>query len=119
MKGIKACIIATIITAIIICSCACAIPAGAEAERPEFYPKLTIVTNAQQLSDGSWLVTCHDQDGQDWAFYDDENTWKIGDLANCLMWTVGNTEETDEIIEVYFEGHTEDIDSFFQMFGWH
>lgn len=41
-----------------------------------------------------------------------------GDIVNLLMWNVSEHEKDNEIIEVYWEGYTEDISSFFQMNGW-
>ena len=118
MKGIKACIIATIITIIIICSCAYAIPAQAEAgSRPEFYPKLTIVVKVISVSNDLWIVECRDKDGHIWTFYDDELTWSKGDIANLLMWAINENKEEDEIIEVYWEGYTENITKWLQNNG--
>lgn len=117
MKTAKICIIATIITAIIICSCAYAMPAKAEAGRPEFYPKLTVVFNIEKVGN-LWIVYCIDKTQNIWSFYDDESTWETGDIANILMWATGENEEEDEVIEVYWEGHTENINLFFQINGW-
>lgn len=117
MKEARICIIATIITAIIICSCAYAMPAKAEAARPEFYPKLTVVFETEKVSD-YWIISCVDKSQNVWTFYDDEGTWEKGDIANLLMWTTGENEEDDEIIEVYWEGYIENINLFFQINGW-
>lgn len=108
MKKFRVCIIATIITAIIICSCALALPVQAEGVRPEFYPKLTIVVaNTPLEGTDFYIVDCIDKDGYKWSFFDDEGTWEPGDLANLLMWNMGaKSEEEDEIVEVYFEGTT-------------
>ncbi len=109
MKSTKVVIIATIITVILILSCAYALPIQAEAEaRPEFYPKLTIVVSVTQ-EDGLWIIECMDKNGDIWAFYDDEESWAIGDIANLLMMTVSNNIEEDEIIEVYWEGYIENF----------
>lgn len=119
MKEIKIITIAVIITIAIMLSCACAMPAHAEQDRGEFYPRLTVVVDREQIGEsGLWVVTCRDRNGNLWAFYDDEGEWDIGDVANLLMWNMGEHEEDDEIIEVYWEGYTEDVDSFFQMEGW-
>jgi len=119
MKEIKIIIIAVVITVAIMLSCACAMPACAEQDRGEFYPRLTVVVEKEQIGEsGLWVITCRDKGGNLWAFYDDGGEWDIGDIANLLMWNMGEHEEDDEIIEVYWEGYTEDIDSFFQMEGW-
>lgn len=116
MKEVKVAIIAVVITCVIIISCACAMPVYAE-ERPEFYPKLTVIFNS--VKDGDWwTVYCMDKSRNIWTFYDDEGEWDIGDIANLLMWNMGEREEDDEIIEVYWEGHTENLEMFFQLEGW-
>lgn len=105
MKTTKIAIIATIITIIIILSTAYAIPATAEADRGEFYPKLAVVTSYEQLGDtDEWLITCTDRDGHEWSFYGEKEDAHIGIMFNLLMWNIGETEEEDEIIEVYYEG---------------
>lgn len=119
MKEVKIITIAVIVTIAIMLSCACAMPAYAEQDKGEFYPRLTVVIEKEQIANtGLWLIYCQDKDGSVWAFYDDEGEWDVGDIANLLMWNVGEREEKDEIIEVYWEGYTEDIDSFFQIEGW-
>lgn len=116
-KQIHAIIIATIVTCAIIISCAYAMPAKAEARHPEFYPKLTIVFEAEKIED-YWVVYCIDKTQNIWSFYDDEGTWVKGDIANLLMWNLGEYEEDDEIVEVYWEGYTENLESFFKTLEW-
>lgn len=119
MKQTKVIIIATIVTITIIMSCACALPSGAEAaDRGEFYPKLTVVIETELVTPGFWVITCEDREGNFWVFYDDAGEWAIGDIANFLMWNMGEREEDDEIIEVYWEGYTENIEEFFYVTGW-
>lgn len=114
MKQFKVAIIATIITAVLIVSCANAM---AEA-RPEFYPKLVVVTDCQLVGGELWLVNSCDSTGNIWSFYDDKGEWCPGDIANLLMMTNNEFEEDDEIVEVYWEGYTESINQFFFMIGW-
>ena len=85
----------------------------AELDHGEMYPKLTVVIESTKVDD-LWLVSCRDREGNVWAFWDDEGTWAYGDIANLLMWDL----EEDEIIEVYWEGYTENIQLFFQTIGW-
>ena len=118
MKEVKIAAIATIITICLILSCAYAMPAHAE-NRPEFYPKLTVVAHTIRIEDHLWVVECQDKDGNIWGFYDDEHTWAEGDIANLLMMTVNEKEEEDEIVEVYREGYTENITEWLQNNGWH
>ena len=115
-KQIKTAIITTILVSIIIVSCAFTMPATAE-DRGEFYPKLTVIFKIERVDD-LWVVYCIDKTQNIWSFYDDENIWKKGDIANLFMWATGENEEEDEIIEVYWEGYTENINLFFQVNGW-
>lgn len=86
-------------------------------DRGEFYPLLTIVVEKDYTE--SWpMVICEDRHGNLWAFYDDDDTWAIGDIANLLMWNMGGSIENDEIIEVYWEGYTDNLKMFFQTNGW-
>lgn len=120
MKQTKVIIAATIITVIIMLSCAYAIPATAEVcDHGGLYPRLTIVVEKEQMADsGLWVIYCQDRDGNVWAFYDDEGEWNVGDIANLLMLSVNEHEEEDEIIEVYWEGYTENPAEFFSLEGW-
>lgn len=98
----KKIIIATITTIMIILSCATIIPASAEVgDRGEFYPRLTVVVDRIETK-----VYCRDRDGNIWVFFDEEEEWKVGDIANLLMWRKDIHEIHDEIIEVYWEGYT-------------
>lgn len=115
-KQIRTIIIATVITCAIIISCAFAMPARAE-NRGEFYPKLTVVFETEKVGD-LWVVYCIDKSQNIWSFYDDEGTWKNGDIANLLMRNMGECEEDDKIIEVYLEGHTENLEMFFHTTEW-
>lgn len=81
----------------------------AELEHGEMYSKLTVVIESTKIDD-LWLVSCRDREGNVWAFWDDEGNWAYGDIANLLMWDL----EEDEIIEVYWEGYTENVQLFFQ-----
>jgi len=104
MKTTKIAIIATIITIVVILSTAYAMPATAEADRGEFYPKLAVTTGYKQLGDADeWLITCTDRNGHKWSFYGEKKDAHIGIMFNLLMWNIGETEEDDEIIEVYYE----------------
>ena len=112
-KQIRTIIIATIITIMIIISCACIAPAMAE-DHGEFYPRLTIVVDTEQIHEGLRIVYCQDKDGNVWSFFSDENDWIKGDIADLLMWNL----KEDEIIEVYWEGYTEDVETFFSLERW-
>lgn len=86
----------------------------AELSHGERYPKLTVVIESTKVND-LWLVSCRDREGNMWTFWDDEGTWAYGDIANLLMWDFG---EEEEIIEVYWEGYTENVELFFQIMEW-
>ena len=102
----KKIIIATAITCAIIIACSFTLPACAEiGDRGEFYPRLAVVTAFEQVGDTDlWVITCTDKDGQVWGFYGEEEDAKIGNIFNLLMWNLGESEEEDEVIEVYYEG---------------
>lgn len=95
-------------TAIIIAIIALFATAAAAAEigdRGEFYPRLAVVTAYEQIEGtDEWIIICTDKDGEEWAFYGEEEDARIGNVFNLLMWNIGETETDDEIIEVYYEG---------------
>ena len=119
-KQIRATIIATITTIVIILSCAFALPVYAEvSDRDEFYPRLAVVVEKEQIkNNGWWIIYCQDKEGIVWAFYDDEGDWDVGDVANLLMWNMSEREEEHEIVDVYWEGYTENPEEFFSLEGW-
>ena len=102
MKETKICIIALLITCLIIVSCAYAMPAQAESCNPnfgEFYPRLSVVVERQGDK-----VICQDQEGNLWSFFCDESDeWNTGDLCNLLMWNSSEDVTEHEVIEVYRE----------------
>ena len=116
MKALKICAIATMVTAIIMLSCAFALSAGAE-EYGEFYPRLTVVVSIDNVPNES-RIYCQDKNGNIWSFYSDDTTWVKGDIVNLLMWNNSDDITEHEIIEVYLEGHTENIELFFEINGW-
>lgn len=96
------------IIAIIIAVIALFTIATATAEvgdRGEFYPLLAVVTAYEQIGDTDmWVINVTDKDGRVWSFYGEEEDCHIGTMFNLLMWNMGEAEENDEIIEVYYEG---------------
>lgn len=108
-------VVAIIVTIIALCAIA---TATAEVGG-KFYPRLTVVVEKEQIADtGLWVIYCQDREGNVWAFYDDGGEWNVGDIANLLMLKVSEREEEDEIIEVYWEGCTENPAGFFSLEGW-
>lgn len=99
MKNLKTAIIATIVTVLIICSCAYAMPAT--AEDANVYSKPAIVTGYDLLKD---LVTVVDDEGNVWEFYGAEGL-AICDIVWLTIYSYGTkTMEDDEIIDVVWEG---------------
>lgn len=99
--------IATIITIIALLTIA---TATAEiGDRGEFYPRLAVVTAYERIGDTDlWVITCTDKDGAEWSFHGEREDAHIGNVFNLLMWNMGEREEDDEIIEVYYEGRMDD-----------
>lgn len=93
------------ITAIIITVIALFSIVTATADRGEFYPRLAVVTAYEQIEGtDEWIIICTDKDGEEWAFYGEEEDALIGNVFNLLMWNMGETETDNEIIEAYYEG---------------
>ena len=104
MKNTKIATVATIVTVIIIALCGCVMTASAE-DRGEFYPRLAVVTAFERLGDtDEWIIDCTDKEGNVWSFYGEKEDARIGNIFNLLMWNMGEAEEDDEIVEVYYEG---------------
>lgn len=116
MKNMKIAIVATIITCIIIVSCSFTVIATAETYN--CYACLTVITDTQQIENNLWVVSCQDKDGNCWKFFDDNYSWAKGDIANLLMYCYDEDITHNEIIDVYWEGYTENIDIFFMIMGW-
>lgn len=106
MKTTKIITIATALTIALILSFSFIVPASAEiGDRGEFYPLLTVVTAYEQIGNTDlWVISVTDKDGRVWDFYGEEEDAHIGNIYNLLMWNMGEREEDDEIVEVYFEG---------------
>lgn len=120
MKEAKICIIAVIVTSLIIISTAFALPAYAEAApvtSADYYGKLVVVTNSTQLETSIWIVSCQDKNGNLWEFLNDEGL-EQGDILTLLMFRLNEREEDDECMDYMYEGHTDNINLFFQVMGW-
>ena len=105
MKNTKIATIATIITIIIIALCGVATANAEVGDRGEFYPRLAVVTSYERIGEtDEWIITCTDKDGAEWSFFGEKEDAHIGNMYNLLMWNMGEAEENDEIIEVYYEG---------------
>lgn len=120
MKEAKICIIAVIVTSLIIISTAFALPAQAEAApvtSANYYSKLVVVTSSTQLETSIWVVSCQDKNGNRWEFLN-EGKLEQGDILTLLMFRLNEREEDDECMDYMYEGHTDNINLFLQMMGW-
>lgn len=105
MRTTKIIITATIITVALIVLCGIATATAEVGDRGEFYPLLTVVTGYEQLGDTDiWTIDCTDRFGRVWSFYGEQEDAHVGNIYNLLMWNLGEVEEDDEVIEVYYEG---------------
>ena len=93
-------LIALVVLLVMVSGVACA-----DMDRGEKYPRLTVITNIDVITPDFCIVTCVDMRGGEWSFFCEEGEWAVGDLANLLMWNMGEEEENDEIIEIYYEGN--------------
>lgn len=98
-----------IIATIILTACTCAV--AEVGDHGEFYPRLAVVTSYEKLGDSdTWMIICTDKDGDEWAFYGEKEDAHIGSVVNLLMWNIGENEEENEIVEVYYEGEMTPIE---------
>ena len=125
MKELKIIAIATIITICIMVSCAFAMPAQAETMNPnygEFYPRLAIVVEREEgarIKGDYDTITCRDKEGNLRQFFCDRtDDWDTGDICNLMMWNNSQDVTKHEIIEVYWEGYTSDLNDLLSLFGW-
>lgn len=93
MKEIKIIAIATLITALIIFSCAYAMPAC--AENNEVAEIFAVIIDFNYTEDS---VDCLDEQGNIWTFYDIDD-WIVGDKVMLTVWTC-----TDEILDIEYLG---------------
>lgn len=120
MKEVRIYIIAVIITSLIIISTAFALPACAEAvtvTSANYYGKLAVVTSSTQLEISIWIVSCQDKNGNIWKFLN-EGGLEQGDILTLLMFRLDEQEKNDECMDYIYEGHTDNINLFFQVMGW-
>ena len=85
-------------------------PTDAEEDHKE-YPLFTVVIEVC-----GWTVRCLDSDGNIWEFIQDD--WAVGDLCNMLMYSAGETLEEQEITELYYVGHVDNVWKFVESLGW-
>lgn len=116
MKETRICIIAVIITCLIIVSTAFALPVHAEANpitNEDYYGKLVVVIDSIQIETSIWNVSCQDKNGNIWEFLNDTGDLRQGDILTLLMFRVNDNEEDDECMDYSWEEHTENLDLFF------
>ena len=108
MKNLRTAIIATIVTVLIICSCAYAVPANAEDANIYEFP--AVVVGLDVIED---LVTIVDNEGEMWTFYGAEG-FNIGAIVFVTVYSYGTkTFADDEIIDVEQVGSCS-----YQFIGW-
>ena len=116
-KTIRTITYATIITVSLMLAFVILLPPVHAEDRGEFYPKLAVVFDTDQIGNAR-VIFCVDKAQNVWSFYDDENEWEIGDIANLLMWKLNENDEDDEIVEVYWEGYTEEPENLWGNLEW-
>jgi hypothetical protein len=113
MKNFKAWMISLVVMIFVMVTCGCICAQADELDRGEFYPKLAVVIHVETIENTN-IITCEDGSRSQWAFFDDEDYYKEGDIVNLLMWNLNEHEEDDEIVEVYREGHIDNLNLFFE-----
>lgn len=99
----KIIIIATIVTIVIIVSCAFALPV--KAERSQVYTLDTVIVGIE-LERDCIKLECLDENGDVWEFYD-EDEWHIGDIAILRLFAFDEDYTHDEILDVEYCGSLE------------
>lgn len=90
---------------------------GTVAEMGEFYPKLVVVQHIETIQDYD-IISCQDKHGDMWVFYSDIGDYDVGDILNLLMWNNSEDVYKHEIIEVYWEGYTNNMHEFMTVTDW-
>lgn len=107
MKTTKIIIIATIVTIMLICSVAYAMPAHAEELPEDFYTLDAVVIGWDQIGETERQIDCLAEDGNIWSFFDEKGEWEVGDTLFLVMWECTEDEEDDEVIDVIWTGYLE------------
>lgn len=113
MKEFKVCMVALVVFCVVVISCSFAMA----QEMGEYYPKLTVVQHIETIRDYD-IVSCQDKDGDMWVFYSDIGDYDVGDILNLLMWNNSEDIYQHEIIEVYWEGYTDNMYRFMYVTDW-
>jgi hypothetical protein len=121
MKEAKICIIALLVTCFILISTSFALPACAEAApvtSVDYYGKLVAVTSSVRIETSIWAVSCRDRNGEVWQFLNDTGELEQGDILTLLMFRVNENEKDDECMDYMYEGHSHNLDAFFEVMEW-
>ena len=109
MKTLKIALIATIVTIAVIALCGVA-TATAEDLPNEFYELSAFVIGLEKIGETDLrTIDCITEDGTVWSFFDDENTYKIGDEVSLIMWECTEAEEDDEVIDAELICHMDPV----------
>ena len=98
---------------LVLALCAMMMVGVVSAHAESLYPRLCIVIEVY-----NGIVICQDKGGNLWAFYNEDDEWEVGDICNLLMDDNSDDITEHEIVEVFWEGYTENIDLFFVLNGW-
>lgn len=106
MKTLKIAVIATIITSIIMLSCAVGFSANAEELPNNFYEIQALVIGWTRVGlTDTRIIECLDEEGNVWAFYDNEEYYTTWDVISLLMWKSTGAKEDDEIVSAVYLNH--------------
>ena len=97
MKTLKIATIATMITLAIIALCGM-------ATAEDLHTETAMVIGCEEVRESLWIVSCIAEDGNMWAFYEDEEPWDVGDLVTLSMYC-------DEVLDVEYIDHLEGLDA--------
>lgn len=118
MKGLKLIVVATLITIILLFSCALALTARAE-ESPYYdtiYPKLAIITKVTEKA-----VYFRDRDKITVKYYIDpydEDRLDVGDICTLLMYNSSINPKQHQIVYIRWEGYTSNVTKWIKSMKW-
>lgn len=75
---------------------------GTEGNTKLYTKPSVIVIESTQIANDLWEVTCEDEEGYVWSFFDD-GTLMEGDVIMLIMQSVNDIPENDEIVEIILD----------------
>lgn len=82
----------------------------------EYYAKLVVVTKIKNDT-----LYCRDRDGMVWKIYHDpydEEQIERGDIFSLLIHNTSTNIKKHKVMQLYYEGHTNGIQTFIKKMGW-